>query len=53
MITKNNKRILWSCFMAAEIFSTAGIAIALTLGGLAIGYGILWVWNGGKFSEEE
>ncbi len=39
--------------MAAEIFSTAGIAIALTMGGLAIGYGILWVWNGGKFSEEE
>jgi hypothetical protein len=39
--------------MAGEIFSTAGLAIALTIGGIAVGYGILWLWNGGSFSEEE
>ncbi|MGK7911752.1 MAG: PetM family cytochrome b6-f complex subunit 7 [Synechococcus sp.] len=39
--------------MAGEIFSIAGLAFALTVAGIAVGYGILWVWNGGSFSEEE
>lgn len=39
--------------MAGEIFSIASLAIALTMVGIALGYGILWVWNGGSFSEEE
>lgn len=39
--------------MAGEIFSIAGLAVALTVAGIAAGYGILWVWNGGSFAEEE
>ncbi len=31
--------------MAGEIFNTAGLAIVLTLVGLAVGYGILKVTN--------
>lgn len=34
--------------MASEIFGTAGIAILLTLVGLALGYGILKLTNAGE-----
>lgn len=34
--------------MASEIFTTAGIAIGLTLLGLILGYGILKVTNAGE-----
>lgn len=34
--------------MASEIFTTAGLAIVLTLLGLLLGYGILKVTNAGE-----
>ncbi len=34
--------------MASEIFTTAGIAIVMTLVGIALGYGILGVVAGTK-----
>ncbi|MEM6445283.1 MAG: hypothetical protein AAFY57_01330 [Cyanobacteria bacterium J06642_2] len=48
-----NARTLKVAPMAGEIVSIATLALALTMSGIAIGYGILWVWNGGSFSEEE